>query len=152
MKGGKMVKQKIMILVFILGACLTVADVYAGQIICDGKVGHGTDKASGKLLVAVGFLYTAMGLVEAGEQQKIDNLWKLIDPVAQAKGARKLFEGFVKAELPQDLKKLDALIRKTNYVSLYVELKGKELIIPAQIWDEVSGKAKKEGLKGLVGV
>ena len=147
-----MVKRRIMILGFILMVCLAVADAYAGQVVCDGKVGHGTDKASGKLLVAVGFVYSAMGFVEAGEPQKIENLRELIKPVCQAQDAMELFRAFVKADLPPELMKLDEVIQKTDYKGLYEELKAKELVVPAPIWSEVSGKASKEGLKGLVDV
>ena len=114
-----MLKQRIMTLGFILVVCLAVADAYAGPIVCDGKVGHGTDKASGKLLVAVGFVYSAMGFVEAGEPQKIMCLREFIKPIVQAQDAMKLFTAFVKADLPPELKKLDELIRKTDYKSLY---------------------------------
>ena len=77
---------------------------------------------------------------------------ELIKPIVQAQDAMELFRAFVKADLPPELKNLDQLIRKTDYKCLYEQFKAKELIIPAPIWSEVSGKASKEGLKGLIDV
>jgi len=145
-----MERLKISIIGFFIAVFLMVADAYGGPVVCDGDVGNGTTKATGQLLVALGFAYSAMGFVEAGEPEKITPLQRLTTPVANAKEAAKLFNDFVKAKLPSKLRRLDTIVLKTNYQILYEEFIGKGIVVPQQVWAEVSNKALAEGLKGLM--
>jgi len=131
---------------------LVAGNAYGGPVLCDGTLSDTTAKATGKLLVTFGFYYSALGFAEAGEQEKIAALEELIRPAATAREAENLFSAFVKTRLPVNLKKLDALVRKTKYTQLYKELLENGRFVPVGVWSDVSSRAQKQGLSGLMDI
>ena len=137
---------------FVFSIYLLAGDTYGGRGGCDGILVKDTIKASGHLLVALGFGYCAIGFIEVGEPQKVDIVRELTEPISKANEAAQLFQSFAEADLPTNLNDLDILVRQTDYKTMYDEFIGKGLFVPKNIWDEVSSKALQGGIRGLMGL
>ena len=137
---------------FFMILALVAGDAYGGPILCDGELTNKTARATGQLLVAFGFAYSAAGFMEVGEFEHAKELWKFAEPSDRALKAAGLFGYFEKTTVPGKLKKLDNTVRVTDYDQLYSKLIERGVVVPKQVWREVSEKAKKAGLRGLMGV
>ncbi|MBW2044105.1 MAG: hypothetical protein JRI96_04370 [Deltaproteobacteria bacterium] len=131
---------------------LAVGTTYAGPVVCDGELVESTRKASGKLLVAIGFAYSAIGFIEAGQPENIHHLWELTQPVTKAREAAELFKEFSKLPLLANFSSLDNQVLTADYKKLYSEFKEKGIILPYSSWAQVSSVARKGGVRGLMGV
>lgn len=137
---------------FVFSIYLLAGDTYGGRGGCDGTLVKDTIKASGYLLVALGFGYSAIGFIEAGEEQKVDIVRSLTKPISRAKEAAQLFQSFADADLPTNLNDLDILVRQTDYKTMYDAFIEKGLFVPKNMWDEVSSIALQRGIRGLMGL
>jgi len=138
---------------FLLIFCIVKSNAHSGPIVCDGDLTTKTAEATGQLLSAFGFAYTAIGLQEAGEPKIVKSLRKILNPVYRAKTAGDCFKSFIVDKLPSELEPLDSLAKETNYNEIYKEkILSKGFFVPDRIWKEVSSKGKRLGLKGLIGV
>ena len=100
---------------FFLLFFILVPNTFSGPIMCNGELTNKTAKATGHLLVAFGFAYTAIGFQEAEEPNKIMFLRDTITPLTSARTAEKYFNTFLTEKLPLKLQSLDSLAKKTNY-------------------------------------
>ena len=142
---------------FLLIFFVIESNAYSGPIICDGDLTKKTAKATGYLLTAFGFAYSAIGFHETEEPNKvkgkINDLRLIVRPVESAKTALEYFSRFIKNKLPSNLKSLDSTVKQTNYEKLYKKkILPKGLFVHEQIWKEVSSYGTRNGLKGLISI
>jgi len=148
-----MQKSIIGVIGFLLIFCIVNSNAHSGPIMCDGELTRKTAKATGQLLCAFGFAYTAIGFQEVGEPKIVKSFRKIINPVYRAETAGEYFKSFIEDKLPSHLEPLDSLAKEINYEEVYKEkILRKGFSVPDPIWKEVSSQGKRLGLKGLIGV
>jgi len=143
-------KNARILMVFAVFITVISTYAYAGPVVCDGELAESTRRASGKLLVALGSAYGAIGFIEAGQPENIHYLWKLTQPVAMAKEAESLFKKFSETPVSGRLSTLNTRVRAADYEALYTGFVKKGIVLPAKAWGEISSLAREKGINGLM--